>query len=205
MSNEDEVIDKGLIVIPGISSNPYESPFEDVVEYAKDMDFSVARLDQWESSEDLEDMTLEDLHHLIERTVDALEEHGCNYIGVLGKSFGGQLALTYPDNVSFEFMILWAPAVGVGSNNVDKWRSTPLGHADKPTDISIDEESLGKITEKVKIIHGTSDEVVDISNSQRISQALPNGQLVEIEGEDHSLTSGKVISESESVLLLSRM
>lgn len=70
-------------------------------------------------------MTLEDLHDLIQKGVELLKDDGCEFIAVLGKSFGGQLALTCPD-VSFECMVLWAPAVGVGEDNVEKWRSTLL-------------------------------------------------------------------------------
>ena len=207
MSDEEESVNRSLIVIPGISSDPYDSPFEEVVSYAKDMGFSVVRLSQWNSSEDLEDKTLDDLYQLIDRALEKLDEEGYNYVGVLGKSFGGQLALTYPRNERFDFMILWAPALGINSNTVDKWKSTVLGQASSATDISIDPSSLGGIDVPVKIIHGTEDEVVDVSVSESIAQSLGKGEVIKIDGADHSFSSNKkrLISESKSMFLFSHM
>ncbi|MEF8880610.1 MAG: YqiA/YcfP family alpha/beta fold hydrolase [Candidatus Nanohaloarchaea archaeon] len=207
MSDEEENVTRSLLVIPGISSDPYESPFEDVVEYAKDMDFSVVRLNQWSSSEDLDNKTLEDMHGMIDRALKKLDEEGYNYIGVIGKSFGGQLALTYPHNERFDFMVLWAPSIGLGNNNVDKWRSTVLGQASEATDISIDASSLEKIESPVKIIHGTNDEVVNVENSEKLVQHLRKGELLKIEGGDHSFSSKekRLISESKGMFLFSHM
>ena len=207
MGDEEESVNRSLLVIPGISSDPYESPFEEVVSYAKDMGFSVVRLSQWSGSEDLEDRTLDDMYQLIDRALEKLDEEGYNYIGVLGKSFGGQLALTYPGNERFDFMILWAPAIGLNGDNVDKWRSATLGQASSATDISIDASSLQSIDIPVKLIHGTDDEVVDVSVSEKIAQNLGNGELIEIEGCDHSFSSDKkkLISESKSMFLFSHM
>lgn len=205
--DEEETVNRSLLVIPGISSDPYESPFNEVVDYAKEMGFSVVRLNQWSSSEDLEDKTLKDMHDLIDRALEKLDEEGYNYIGVLGKSFGGQLALTYPHNERFDFMILWAPAVGLEGDNVDKWISTPLGQASAATDISIDPSYLKNIDIPVKIIHGTDDEVVDLEVSEQLAQNLDKGELMRVEGGDHSFSSDKkkLISESKSMFLFSHM
>jgi pimeloyl-ACP methyl ester carboxylesterase len=110
-------------------------------------------------------------------------------ISVLGKSFGGQIALTYPDNYNFEKMVLWAPAIGFGEVNAEKWRSTLLEHAQIATDISVDKAYLEKIDSEVKIIHGTEDEVIDVENSKRICEALPRCEFEEIEDAGHSLDS----------------
>lgn len=97
---------RGLLVVPGISSGPFGSPFDEV---ADGFDGAVVRVDAWEDAGDLEEMTLADLHGLIQEGVSPLENEGCESVTVLGKSFGGQLALTCPD-MSFDCMVLWAPA-----------------------------------------------------------------------------------------------
>ncbi|MFO7793811.1 MAG: alpha/beta hydrolase [Candidatus Nanohaloarchaea archaeon] len=189
--SEDLVLEKnpessrGLIIIPGISSGPFGSPFDEVVEEVSD-DYSIVRINGWEDTEDLEKMTLKDLHDLIDEGCELLSSNGCESISILSKSFGGQLALTYPVNNIFEKMVLWAPAIGIGENNVEKWRSTQLEHAQTATDISVDKAYLEKINSEVRIIHGTEDQVVDIENSTKICEALPKCEFSEIEDTDHS-------------------
>jgi esterase/lipase len=169
--NEDLVLEKdpksgrGLIIIPGISSGPLGSLFDEVVSQVS-TDYGIVRINAWNSADDLEKMTLKDLHDLIDEACELLESDGCERISVLGKSFGGQLALTYPENNKFEKMVLWAPAIGFGEVNAEKWRSTLLEHAQTATDISVDKAYLEKIDSEVKIIHGTEDEVINVENSK---------------------------------------
>ena len=48
--------------------------------------------------------------------------------------------------------------------------------------------NYNEIKVPVKIIFGTSDQVVDFKeNGQRLSKALPNGELIEVEGAGHKL------------------
>lgn len=207
MSREETKPNEGLIVIPGISHGPYGTPFDEVVDYVKDMDYSVVRLDTWSDAEDLEEKTLDDIYSRVDDAFEALKEEGCDKISVLGKSFGGQIALTYPRNNRFELMILWAPAVGIGKNNVNQWRSTSLKHASSATEICVDPENLEKIRSNVKIVHGTSDQVVPADNSRTISEEISNCELEEIKGADHSFSSSekKLISKTESMFLFTQM
>ena len=183
---ENTSAEHGLLLVPGISSGPFGSPFDEVVDEMSDI-CSVVRVDAWDDARDLEDMTLKDLHEIVEDSVERLRDLGCEEIHVLGKSFGGQLALTCPD-VSFESMILWAPAVGVGEDNVEKWRSTLLGQASTATDISIGEERLNEIDAEVRIFHGTKDEVVDVDTSRKIVDAVSDGEITEVEDTGHSFS-----------------
>ncbi|EHK01470.1 hypothetical protein HRED_08181 [Candidatus Haloredivivus sp. G17] len=48
-------------------------------------------------------------------------------------------------------MVLWAPAIGFGEVNAEKWRSTLLEHAQIATDISVDKAYLEKIDSEVKL------------------------------------------------------
>ncbi|QKQ98737.1 prolyl oligopeptidase family serine peptidase [Candidatus Nanohaloarchaea archaeon] len=175
----------GLLVVPGISSGPFGSPFDEVVDEMSEY-CSVVRVDAWDDARDLEDMTLRDLHEIVEGAVERLRDLGCEGIHVLGKSFGGQLALTYPENVSFDSMVLWAPAVGLGENNVEKWRSTALRQASTATDISIDISELEGLDVETLLIHGENDQVVEVENSRRIADQLPDGDVRVIEDTGHS-------------------
>lgn len=200
MEGKSEAV-RGLVIIPGISSGPFGSPFDEVVDEL----FSrcrVVRIDAWEGAGDLEEMSLKDLHEIIGEARELLKSNGCESIDVLGKSFGGMLALTYPDNMSFEKMVLWAPAVGIGENNVSKWRSSLLEHASTATDVSIDRKYLEDLDFHTLIVHGTEDEVVDASNSRKICEALPECELKLIEDADHSFSSFEEDVSSLSVEFL---
>jgi len=192
---------RGLVVIPGISSGPFGSPFDEVVEEVSES-YSIVRLTGWEGAEDLEEITLKDLHDLIDEACELLSSNGYESISVLGKSFGGQLSLTYPRNNIFEKMVLWAPAIGIGETNVEKWRSTLLKHAETATDISVDKDHLEQIDSEVKIIHGTGDQVVSIENSRKICEALSRCEFSEIEGSGHSFSKAhqELIAKTTSFL-----
>lgn len=100
MLEDESDVDRGLIVIPSISSGPFGSPFDEVVEDVSNNRL-VVRIDAWERAEDLEEMSLQDLHDMIGKACELLEGNGCESIDVVGKSFGGMLALTYANNNIF--------------------------------------------------------------------------------------------------------
>ena len=181
---ESRESDRGLLIVPGISSGPFGSPFDEV---AEGFDGTVVRVDAWDGARDLEEMSLEDLHALVQEGVELLRDKKCEFVAVLGKSFGGQLALTCQD-VSFDCMVLWAPAVGFGEDNVEKWRSTLLGQASTATDISIGEERLNEIDAEVRIFHGTADDVVGVDNSRKIANVLTDGRITEADEVGHSFS-----------------
>lgn len=91
-------------------------------------------------------------------------------MAIVAKSFGGRLALTHlPEGV--DRMVLWAPAV--------------LGpFADHEP--SIDASELAEIAVPVRVLQGDEDEVVTVGNAASIAEHLPNGDLIELSGEDHS-------------------
>lgn len=175
MSEEEETVNRGFILFP--ERNPYERPFTDLVDYAKDQGFSVVRLDKLSKDEEFDP---EEYHHLLDRAVEALEEEGCNYIGAMGESFGAELLINYPDIEKFKFMILWAPTE------------------------RLDEDETGNFDRPVKIVHGSEDEQVDIKRSKKLAENFPNAKFSGIEDKGHELNS-KAVSQSESMFLLSRM
>lgn len=186
----NENASEGLLILPGISSGPFGSPFDEVVkemsEYCR-----VVRADTWDDARDLEEMTLKDLHQQIDEAVNRLRESGCERIHVVGKSFGGQLALTYPGNVSFDTVILWAPAVGLGTSNVEKWRSTTLDHASTATDITIHTSDLKQLPSNTLLIHGEQDQIVDVENSETIAENIPGADVRVLKDTGHSFQRSK--------------
>lgn len=143
------------------------------------------RVDAWDGADELEEMNLKILHDRLDEAFQLLRSNGCEFIGLLGKSFGGQLGLTWPDH-KLDFKVLWAPAIGFREEDVEKWKSTWLKHAQTATEISVDKAFLEKIEFEVKIFHGAEDEVVDTENSRKICEALENCEFSEIEGSSHS-------------------
>lgn len=164
-------------------------------------DGSVVRVDAWNNAEDLERMTLEDLHDIVQEGLQLLRDYGCEFIAVLGKIFGGRLALTCPD-VSIEQAVLWAPKVGFGEDNVEKWRSTLLDQPSTATDILVGEKRLKDIDAEVSIFHGTEDEIVSIDNSRKIAGVLTDGSITKIDGVGHSFSGVEVWLAEQSLKYL---
>jgi len=172
------------MVIPGISSRTDEPPLSSLIRGLERN--QIVRFDCWGGSTELEKVTLEELHELIEEGNKLLKDIDFQNKIVIGKSFGGQLALTYQQDLELDLMILLAPAVGTNENNIDRWKSTQLKKASEPTDISIQRKDLSSLQTKTLIFHGTEDEVIPMRNSQKIADSLPNGELITFEGADHS-------------------
>lgn len=188
---EQELLDdpeRGLVVVPGISSGPYGRLFDEVVEFARQEQYSVVRINAWESAEELGEMTLQDLHDKVTQANQVLQENQCEKVTVLGKSFGGQLALTHPDaSEMFDQMILWAPALDIGQEgNIDKWKQTRLREAETATDITISENKLQKTDTPTHVIHGEEDQVVPVETSEQIQRNVPDCELKQIPNTGHS-------------------
>jgi pimeloyl-ACP methyl ester carboxylesterase len=106
----------------------------------------------------------------LEGGVEFLRDRGCTSVAMVTKSFGGHLALTHlPDRV--DQLMLWAPAVALGESE------------DRP---SISAGALSDIEVPVRILQGDEDDVVSVENAAAIAEHLPDGELIELPGEDHS-------------------
>lgn len=144
-------------------------------------------MDCWSGAEELNQLTLGDLHDLLEEANRLLEEE-CDFDEkvLLGKSFGAQLFLTYSNSLEADQMILLAPAIGTGGDNIEKWENTELSEASRVADISIGEESVSSIKEDTLILHGTEEEVINVEKSMEIRNMLPRCELEKIDGAGHS-------------------
>ena len=93
-----------------------------------------------------------------------LESKGCKRIGIIGKSFGGCVALTYFNN-KIGKMVLWAPAIGISDkSNIDYWENRKGLTLSNLSRINLDKQTISKHSKPILIIHGTKDGIFPIAN-----------------------------------------
>jgi len=166
----DEQTDRGVLVVPGAGHGPFGDVFDRFVEAAAEQSRTVARFETWESREELRRKTDAEFEAELEGGVEFLRERGCTSVAMVAKSFGGRLALTHlPGRV--DQLVLWAPAVAFGESE------------ERP---SITADALSDVEVPVRILQGDEDDVVSVENAAAIAEHLPDGELVELPGEDHS-------------------
>ena len=166
----DEPTDRGVLVVPGAGHGPFGDIFDRVTEAAAEQGRTVARFETWESHEELRRKTDADFEAELEESVEFLRERGCTSVAMVAKSFGGRLALTHlPGQV--DQLVLWAPAVAFGESE------------ERP---SITANALSDVEVPVRILQGDEDDVVSVENAAAIAEHLPDGELIELPGEDHS-------------------
>ena len=166
----DEPADRGVLVVPGAGHGPFGDVFDRVAEAAAEQGRTVARFETWESHEELRRKTDADFEAELEEGVEFLRERGCTSVAMIAKSFGGRLALTHlPGQV--DQLVLWAPAVAFGESE------------ERP---SITADALSDVEVPVRILQGDEDDVVSVENAAAIAEHLPDGELVELPGENHS-------------------
>jgi len=178
---------RALLVVPGITSSTDEKPLKNVIEaFGK---CHVVRMDCWDGAKELDQLTLGDLHDLLDQADNLLEDKvDFDEKILLGKSFGAQLFLSYSGSLEADQMILLAPAVGTDGENIEKWENTELSEASRVTDISISEDSVDSLTTDTLIFHGAEDEIIPMENSEKISEMMLRCDLCIIEGADHSFS-----------------
>lgn len=179
-----------VVFLPGISGGALSERFQPVVDACLAAGYAIARVSAWENAEDIGQKNLSDIYRDLGEVTAYLHQQGYTQIFGIGKSFGGALMLTLP-SVYITKKVLWAPAIGVSesSSNIDAYMSAALGSLKSSLDLSVDREYLSSQETPVLVIHGTADNVVPFSNSERIVSLLRHARLVSVEGADHSYTS----------------
>lgn len=179
----DEGGANGVVCLPGAGHGPYGGVFDRVAESAAERGQYFLRYESWHDQADIKEKTLRQLHAEIDAAIDHLQSLGCTDVSVIGKSFGGGIVLTYAPGLA-DRVVLWAPAVRVGDeSNVEDVYTTPLGDTGG---VRVGPGDFGSIDVPVRVLQGTDDEVMPIENTQRIVDGISNGELVEMDGRDHS-------------------
>lgn len=191
--------DVGVVILPGAGHGPKGDIFDIISYELAGADKMVLRYDSWESRDELEQKTLGKLQEELDAAVDHLESEGASTIYVLAKSFGGGLALSHvPDAV--DRILLWAPAVSLGRDSGEATAlDEKIGAGD---DILINIQNLGHVDVPVRILRGTEDQGVSLESCNRIVEAVKDGELTEIPGEDHSFNKNRTAVVEQTLAYL---
>ncbi len=174
------------LFLPGLSGKPFNQRFDFIANACDDSCVSFFRFNCWESSTELSKKTLSELLLVLDDVLFFLSEEGFKRIFLIGKSFGGELALL-SNNHLISGLILIAPAIGVSSNfNLVEFANKKISEINVCADVKVDKEFLSKISVPVLIIHGAVDPSVPLENSQKLVSFLKRGELFVVEEADHS-------------------
>jgi pimeloyl-ACP methyl ester carboxylesterase len=186
--------DHGVVLLPGANHGPYGDVFDRLTQALADHGIALLRYKSWGESDELEDVeakTREDLFAEFDAAVEKLRERGYDRISVIGKSFGGKIALRHvPDPV--DELVLWAPAVFL-ENGTTREQMVPPEDASLPL---IDTKTLASHDQPVEILQGNED-AIPVENAHELADALPNGRVHVIHGADHSFVGDD--SEDETI------
>lgn len=179
-------IDRVVIFLPGVSGQAHSRRFAPLAKISEETGYACARLKIWDDSEELENFSFKDIFSKLDELIEILKKQGFVDVVLVGKSFGGGVALLYNNDLITQ-KILWAPAIGVtvGEGNFVDYIDTKLIEIDNPLDITVDKEQLKGLNIPINIIHGDVDNIIPLHNSEQIV-ALCGGTLEVISEAGHS-------------------
>jgi len=186
LNSPEESAERGVLVVPGAGHGPFGDVFDRFAEAAAEAGQEVARFETWSSREDLEAKTAEQFREELHAGIEFLRSRGCTTVTVVAKSFGGRLALDFATEDA-DRLVLWAPAVLFGDEE-----DAPSVTADELADIDV----------PTRVLQGDEDEVVSVENAASIAEHIPDGELVELPGEDHGFGTDqqRIVEETVSFL-----
>lgn len=180
--------DTVVLVLPGISGKVFSDRYQSLVDALVGGGMAVARLNIWEGEEEVLEMTIDNIQRDINLAVEWVLGQGYTKVAAVGKSFGGGMVLANTNQKIFA-KVLWAPAIGVTEEGetfsqlrLQKLRNLRLSLLG----ITLDHAHLATYTGAVCLIHGTADQAIPFSNSEKIQALIPGSVSVPIEGADHS-------------------
>ncbi|HRH26389.1 MAG TPA: prolyl oligopeptidase family serine peptidase [Candidatus Paceibacterota bacterium] len=181
------VTDKVVVFLPGITGGALTGRFQLLVDVCLRSHIAIARVNLWKDAKDVAGKTLNDLHTGLDEIISLLRSKGYISICIIGKSFGATVLLTSP-SLDVAKIALWSPAITVVDfgNNINEWMTKPLSALSSVLSITVDKKYLERKQTNTLIIHGTGDDKVPFSNSEKMATYLPNVHLVAINGADHS-------------------
>jgi alpha/beta superfamily hydrolase len=138
--------------------------------------------------------------------VDSSCHHDKNSVGVIGSSFGGNVALLEAPNfpqiqaIGLKSASTFLPEgyqLELGVEQMERWgREGYLEKVGHTYDIVLDSlfhntyAAASQITAHVRIVHGTADSSVPIRHARDLLRVLKRGSMLEIEGADHWYAEG---------------
>lgn len=186
--------------------------------------FATLRFDAYglgESTGDKTEVTLtKDVQGLIDIVAYIRNKLGYQRVSAIGTSYGGQTTLLAAArlNPSFECLALRAPVSNykaqeddkLGPEGIAKWKAEGDWHWPGKADPNLrvkyafyedasqynSWEEAPDIHIPVLIVHGDKDEAVDLEQSQKLVDQLPEGKLIVVKGAGHSFSEGTAYQDS---------
>ena len=168
-----------IIWVAGMSGDGER--FDPFIESLNDAGFDVLRFGGWSGQHDLAPLAVHDLLIALQDTLALLSARGYTFIGYVGKSFGALLGLL--SRTRYDRMVLWAPAVKVGSMSDTHIRCTEL---ERLPVFSLSEEALAEKNQPTLIINGATDTVFPPHEARLLAASLADAQRIEVP-EGHSV------------------
>ena len=181
---------KAVILLPGVSGNALtDERYNKLGATLVNANFALLRFDVWKSEVELERLTISEIYDILNQAFSFLQSKGFTEISMVGKSFGAGLLLPYV-NIDIKRLVLWAPAIKyMTDSNFIFAKEAKLQNFQHLSDIKINKRDLYHINYPILILHGTKDEFVTFSNSQKIVYDNKKIKLKPIEGADHSYSN----------------
>ena len=188
-----------VVVLPGAGHGPFGDIFDVTAYELAGEGLATFRFETWTDPDELRAKSVADLHAELDAAVDYVADMGYDSLSMLVKSFGGRIGLTHvPDDV--ERVLGWAPAVRLSeSSTLDERYGVPLGEAD---DLRLSASDVADADVPVRILHGDEDEVVSRDDARALVEALPDAELRELLGENHSFNEHRRTVVAETVAFL---
>lgn len=175
-----------VILIPGVSGKVFEIRLYSLLSDAiQSSNMACVRFNFWKSRENLESLSLSEIIEFLDNLISKLKSMNFKKIHIVGKSFGGMIALLNKNDLLGKKVLL-APALAVKDiSNLNAMKNKKFSEIKSIFDFNISENELDKKSQTL-IIHGTSDLTVPIENSEMLLKKLPNASLINIAEADHS-------------------
>lgn len=176
-----------VLFLPGVSGGAFSQKYDCLSQTCRENNIDFLRVQGWNSPQDLQEKTMDQLHESIHVAVAYLQEDGYTTVMAIGKSMGGTLLLTC-NHPAISRLVLWAPVLGFVETNSNLSEKTQVRLADVHSllEVTADKNILSQITAPVRIIQGARDQVMPLACARRLAESLPSADLIEVEEMGHS-------------------
>ncbi|MFH1275744.1 MAG: hypothetical protein ABIH82_01395 [Candidatus Woesearchaeota archaeon] len=191
---------KVVIYLPGISGDVFNQKYDVFPELFKEAGFCFLRYNFWHNRVEFSQLSISSIHQELDKVIYYLKEKGFTEISLLGKSFGGGIALAYR-NPEVKSMVLWSQAFGIEeSGTIREWINKPLQGFKSTLNISFDKKFFQDLIIPIGLLHGTLDEKVPPENSKKLLKILLQANLVILPATKHSNNLNLVAKEAINFL-----
>lgn len=186
--------DKAVILLPGIHGHALDDyRYDSLGNYLTANGFYFLRIEFWNSNEERGEYRFSDFHKILDEACSFLKSFGCPKIGIVAKSFGGGIALSYK-NPELKGIVVWAPAIGFSENSTfEKDKDMRLFNFNGVFDIKLNPNDLRKVTAPTLFIQGDEDKNVPMKNTELLQTNVLGSKLEIVEGANHQYDDPRML------------